>query len=436
MITFKQTWGFALLLLLALVYLGIFYFQRYRIQNNSVTEIYFADRITAAHRVLIDEYNKLMKGKVKVIPIDFPNFDFSTNERKEVLARSLRGTGDGIDIFAVDIIWVQRFAKWCEPLDKYFTEEEKNKILPLALESCYSNGELVSVPLNRVQGVLYYREDLLNKLKDGKKIINKIHNSITWQEFIRLKDNSRINFPFYIFPAADYEGFICSFMELLLSQNPDYFHQYGFNLDRPEAEKALQMLVDFIYKYKLTPRDVVKFTEIPSYAYYIKNDGLFLRGWPSYDKDFKETPFDTSKEKYLRKAPLPYFENGKPASVIGGWNLMISKFSDKKEAAIDFVKFLLSEKSQETFYRLSGHYPVINKFYYDSSFVKKYPEFREIRQLIKSGIHRPAHEEYTRYSIIMSYYFEQALLKKISVKEALIKATNSIQYEKNIIKEY
>lgn len=435
MISGKQKWGFILLLFLAFIYVTIFYLQR-NTPQNPVTEIYFADRITAAHRELINQYNRMMKGKVKVVPIDFPNFDFSTNERKEVLARSLRGTGDGIDLFAVDLIWVQRFAKWSEPLDKYFSEEEKSRILPLALESCYSNGELVAVPLNRVQGVLYYREDLLKKLKNGNEVINKIKGNISWEEFIALKDKLRINNPFYIFPAADYEGFICSFMELLLSQNPNYFHQYGFNLDKPEAERALQMLVDFIYKYKITPREVVKFTEIPSYGYFIKNDGIFIRGWPSYDKDFKDTPFDTSKEKYLRKAPMPYFKNGKPVSIVGGWNLMVSKFSNKKEATIDFVKFLLSDQSQEVFYRNSGYYPVIKRFYTDSAFIKKYPDIDEINKLIKSGIHRPAHEEYTRYSKIMSYYFEQAITGKISVKEALVKATNAIQYEKNIIKEF
>lgn len=435
MISIKQKWGFAFLLILAIIYLVIFYIQKYEPQD-SVTEIYFADRITAAHRVLINEYNKMMKGKVKVIPIDFPNFDFSTNERKEVLARSLRSTGDGIDIFAVDIIWVQRFAKWCEPLDKYFTQDEKDRILPLALESCYSNGELVAMPLNRVQGVLYYREDLIQKLKNGNEIIDKIKKGITWEEFIKLKDRFNISNPYYIFPAADYEGFICSFMELLLSQKPDYFYQYGFNLDKPEAEKALQTLVDFIHKYKITPKEVIKFTEIPSYAYFIKKDGVFIRGWPSYDKDFKETPFDSTKEKYLKKAPLPYFKNGKPVSILGGWNLMVSKFSNKKEEAVNFIKFLLSDYSQETFYRLSGHYPVLNTFYKDSFFVKKYPDFKQIKELIKHGIHRPTHEEYTRYSKIMSNYFEQAIAGKISVKQALINATNAIQYEKNIIKEF
>ena len=59
----------------------IFYVQKSGPQPKEV-EIYFADRFTAAHKILIDEYNKKMKGKVKIVPIDFPNFDFSTNERK------------------------------------------------------------------------------------------------------------------------------------------------------------------------------------------------------------------------------------------------------------------------------------------------------------------------------------------------------------------
>ena len=120
----KQKWGLLFLLFVTIAYIIVSSFL-YRSNKEDVTEIYFADRITAAHKMLIDKYNELHKGKVKVIPIDFPNFDFSTNERKEMLARSLRGRGDGIDLFAVDPIWVQRFAKWCEPLDKYFSDTER-----------------------------------------------------------------------------------------------------------------------------------------------------------------------------------------------------------------------------------------------------------------------------------------------------------------------
>ena len=124
----KQLWALLFLVILAITYLGIRFFEHsYPVQK--VKKIYFADRITAAHAILIAEYNKLHAGEIEVVPVDFPNNDFSTNERKEIVARSLRGSGDGIDIFAVDLIWVQRFAKWCEPLDKYFTEPEKERIL-------------------------------------------------------------------------------------------------------------------------------------------------------------------------------------------------------------------------------------------------------------------------------------------------------------------
>lgn len=435
MINLRQRWSFILVVLLVIIYLAIFYFQN-KVSPSNIVEIYFADRITIAHRELIDRYNEKMLGKVKVVPIDFPNVDFSTNERKEVLARSLRGTGDGIDLFAVDIIWVQRFAKWCEPLDDYFSEAEKNRIIPQALASCYFEGELVAVPLNMVQGVLYYRDDILKSLNNSEEIISKIKNGISWEEFIKLKSKINLPNPFFIFPAADYEGFICVFVEILLSRNPNYFQKYGFNLDTQDAAESLQLLVDFIYKYQMTPQIVSNFTEVTSYEYFIQNDGLFIRGWPSYDKDFEETPVDPKKENNLRKAPIPWFRNGTKASTLGGWNLMVSKFSDKKKETIDFMKFLMSDESQEIFYRESGYYPIAQKFFNSSEYLAKYPEMIQMRDFIKSAVNRPFNEEYTRYSKIMSYYLEQAIKNQISVKEALAKATNAIQLEKNVVKEF
>ncbi|OGU28636.1 MAG: hypothetical protein A2057_17280 [Ignavibacteria bacterium GWA2_35_9] len=434
-IKIKQTWGLLFLLFVAVTYLIIFFLLNSS-KKSDVIEIYFADRVTAAHKILIDKYNKLNEGKIKVIPIDFPNFDFSTNERKEMLARSLRGRGDGIDLFAVDLIWVQRFAKWCEPLDKYFSDDEKGKILKSALESCYYEGELVAVPLDLVQGVIYYREDLLKRFKGGDNIIRRINNDITWNEFIKLKNEIKPSTPYYIFPATDYEGLICCFMELLLSLNRNYFSEEGFNLNTYEAEKSLQLLVDFVNKNKATPEIVTEFTEIPSYEYFINNDALFIRGWPSYDKDFKESPFDPEKESHLKKIPIPHFDSGIPTSIFGGWNLMVSKFSNKKEITVDFMKFLLKNESQEIFYRESGYYPIVNSFYENPEYLKKYPEIESFKNFMKTGVHRPAHVDYTRYSKIMSFYFKKAIQNKISVKQALIECTNAIQTDKVMIKEF
>jgi multiple sugar transport system substrate-binding protein len=431
----KKYWGVELLIVVALMYIVPYYFFIQK-ENHAVTEIYFADRITEAHRILINKYNALHAGKVRVIPTDFANEDFNTNERKEILARSLRGEGDGIDVFAVDVIWVPRFAKWSEPLGKYFTPKETSKITDLGLQTCYSDSQLVAIPFVRDQGALYYREDLLRRMQGGDAFIRHLESGMTWPEFVSFQARSSHRSPFYIFPAADYEGFVCSFFDNLLSLSPNYFKTHGFDFDTPEAARALQMLVDLVGKRNTTPSIVSTLTEVSSFKYFIENDGLFIRGWTTYEKDFEETPVDTLKQRRLRKAPLPYMPGGQPASVLGGWDLMVSKFSTKKEAAVDFVKFLIQEESQEIFYSQSGYYPVVNAFYKDPKYVKKYPEILFIKKLMESGVYRPSDKDYTKYSKIMSHYFQLAMKNRITVANALDQITKAIDSDKILIDIY
>jgi multiple sugar transport system substrate-binding protein len=424
----KQVLWIGIIALVVLVYVSVFYFLAHR-PADSVTEIHFADRMTEAHRILIDKYNAEHAGSIKVVPIDFPNPDFSTDTRKEVFARSLRGEDDAIDLLAVDVVWVHRFAKWCEPFGKYFSESERSRITPTALRTCYHEGELVAVPLDLVLGVMYYREDLVRSLPGGERAIKKLEKGITWTEFLAL--NARWNWPgpFYVFHAADYEGLICCYIELLLSQQPDYFESVGFRFDTPEAKSALQLLVDLVHKYRASPRAVCNFTEVPSYEYFIRNNGLFIHGWTSYDKDFKIAPINRAREEHLKKVLIPYLAGGKPSSTFGGWNLMMSKASTKKAAVVNFVKFLLSDESQEVFYAKGGHYPVISSFYQDSTYHARYPEIAMINELMKHGVHRPLQENYTKYSKIMSRYFALAILGKISVDQAVQRIHASLESE-------
>lgn len=98
----------------------LFYvYDHFKLKNADtglVTQIFFADNISNAHRKLIERFNEEFKGQIEVIPIDLPFSKFSTNERKELLARSLRSKSERIDVFAVDLIWVPRFARWGQPV--------------------------------------------------------------------------------------------------------------------------------------------------------------------------------------------------------------------------------------------------------------------------------------------------------------------------------
>lgn len=113
---------------------------------------------------------------------------------------------------------------------------------------------------------------------------------------------------------------------------------------------------------------------------------------------------------------------------------MISKFSNNKTEVVDFVKFLISESSQEIIYQNSGYTPVIKKFYEDKSYLAKYPEIVKIKEIYRTGVHRPAHKDYTKFSEIISHYLTLAIKNEISTKEALKSATRDIQLDKTIVK--
>ena len=74
---------------------------------------------------------------------------------------------------------------------------------------------------------------------------------------------------------------------------------------------------------------------------------MFVRGWSNFIENYRMIYNDTSAFEYIGRASLPHFAGHKVTSVYGGWNLMLSKFSTKKEAAIEFIRFLQTEEAKK-----------------------------------------------------------------------------------------
>jgi len=389
--------------------------------------IYFVDNISSAHQKVIDIFNERNKGLIKVETINLSFEKFSTNERKELLARYLRSKNNRIDIFSVDQIWVPRFAKWSVTLQNYFDSAEIKNIIPSALKTCYTDNQLLAVPLYLDVAVMFYRDDLLKKQKDYKQIIAELDSSITWEKFISLNNKAANSAEKrFIFQADAYEGLLCQFTELMDNQNnPIINGDKKILINTAEGKKALQLLVDLVDKYKISPAEVTHLKENESYKLFSNNDALFVRGWSStYDDENDYLSAD--KQKNVKMAPTPYFTGTKPSSVYGGWNLMISKFSEKIPEVVKFAKFLLSEESQKIMYEEQKYLPIVSSVYTDTNFTNTYPELEFYRRLFGSGVHRPFLEEYTNVSDILSHYINLAIKKEISVNDALSEAEKKI----------
>jgi len=402
-------------------------------QSTPVKKIYFVDNISNAHQKVIDLFNKKYAGQIEVVTINTPFDKFSTNERKELIARYLRSKSDRIDIFAVDQIWVPRFAKWSVPLDKLIDSINRKNLLSYALQTCVYNNTLVAIPLYIDISMLYYRSDILSGLPNYSIIQKKLKESITWEDFIKLHNESGNNEnPFYIFPGDNYEGFICLFAELMASLGKPIAENDKIYINSPEAEKCLSLLVSMVNDYNMSPKDVVRFRESSANTYFVKQNGIFLRDWSSFDKIPDKNTL--MYKNLIAKVPPPHFKDGKKVSVFGGWNLMISKYSTKVPEAITFLNFIMQKDVQKILYEAGHFLPVNNLIYEDSVFLNRHAELKYMRQMFVNGYHRPFLENYTTISDVLSYYLNLALKQKISVKDALKKASSRIESERIIIK--
>jgi multiple sugar transport system substrate-binding protein len=410
--------------------LGVFHKE----EKNQPVKLYYADNISPSHQFAIDEFNRLHMGKIEVIPVNLPFSKFSTNERKELLTRSLRSKSEKLDIFAVDLIWVPRFAKWSEPLDSYFSMDEKQRLLKDALKSCVFEGSLVAMPMYLDVGLLYYRRDIIRKLPDADAVEKRLQKSMTWEEMAQLRKRlTFMNRPFYLFPAKDYEGLVCNYLELAVGYDPDFLKSNKFHFLSPSAAKPLQMMVDFVND-GTTPHEVTDFDEFLCNKYMLDHDGVFVRSWPDFIQNLRSSYSDPSKLEYIAKAPLPHFKGRPSTSVFGGWNLMISKSSTKKNEAIEFIRFFQSEAIQRMIFERMGYLPAINSVYEDSVFLSTHNELPFFHRLLRRGFHRPALVEYTKVSDIISHFAHLAIKREISVDQALARIDELIRSNEVLIK--
>ena len=427
-------WLIYLIILIAIIISVLFYVFPFRnefLAEAKVAKVYFADNITQAHEELIKIFNERHKGKIEVIPVDIPTEKFTTNKRKELITRTLRSRNSRIDLFAVDQIWIPRFAKWAEPLEKYYSENELYELLPQALNTCIYNDTLYAIPFFIDVGVLYFRKDLIENLSNASVVEKKLKEGISWDDLINLKNDNIPGDYLYVFQGDAFEGLICNYIEIL-GTNSSIYHDGKFDVYNSETISSAQRLVDFIYRNRISPEEVSAFDESKSYEFALENDVPFFRGWPTTIKYSNLVSRTTAKLNLLEEAPLPKSINGNSASTIGGWNIILSKYSSVKDEAMVFVKFMLSNEIQELNYKSGAYLPIRKSFYTDEEMINKYPRLGKYKSIIERGVHRPSDYNYTKISDVLSLYLNKALQKELTVDEALKSAQAQINTVLNL----
>jgi multiple sugar transport system substrate-binding protein len=328
----------------------------------------------------------------------------------DLLTQKLKNRSKDVDVFFMDVIWPSEFAAagWAMPLDEYFPESEGKEFLGGTILANTYEGKIYGVPLFVDSGVLYYRKDLLEKYK--------FEPPLTWDELVlqakkivseEAKEGSDITG--YSGQFKQYEGLVCDMMEFILS-NGGYIidPETGKSaLDRKPAMEAVKFVRDRIIR-NIAPPGVLTYQEPESLDVFVQGRAIFHRNWP-YAWEISNNPAKSAMAGKVGIAKLPHFRGGKSYSALGGWQLGISSYSDNKDAAWRFVKFLTSERIRKLFAVRSGKAPTRTVLYGDPDILGANPHFESMKDVFLTAYPRPRSPLYPAISNILQRFFSTAI---------------------------
>jgi len=95
-----------------------------------------------------------------------------------------------------------------------------------------------------------------------------------------------------------------------------------------------------------------------------KGKVLFMRNWPNSIKSTEESFNITGIKFSFGATKLPGRKNGLSAATLGGWNLGVSRYSNKPLIAAKVVEFLTGWESQKERALKFSVLPTIKSLYY------------------------------------------------------------------------
>lgn len=361
-----------------------------------------------ATRTLINRYNRMKTGiEVKLYPLSSSSDAIHNTYVTAFLAKD-----PSFDVIAADVIWSPEFgaASWVEPLDPYFLPSERVKFLPMTIKTCTYQDRIWAVPWFTDTGLLFYRKDLIASPPQN------------WTALIALarKALQRGAVPYgLVFQGNQYEGLVCNTLEFIWSNGGEVWEGGKPAFNTPRAKQALQFMADLV-KTGIAPPAVTGFQEEDARLFFQDGKALFLRHWPNTWAAFNN-PHSRIRGK-VGIAALPAGPSGSQGTgCLGGWNLMINRYSRNKRAAWEFIQYMTGVAGQKLNATVAGRLPTRYAVYRDPLVLRENPYFPQFLPSILRSRTRPISTFYPALSEIMQNYFYQNLSGQISAQTTVSK---------------
>jgi trehalose/maltose transport system substrate-binding protein len=363
----------------------------------------------------VDAWAAKTGNTVKIVST--PN---SATERLALYQQLLAAGAGDIDVFQIDVVWTGILSQHLQDL----TAKAQNVIgehLPAMADTSRVDGKLMAMPWFADAGLLYYRQDLLDKYK---RPVPQTWTDLT--ETARIiqdgeRKDGRGDFWGYVWQGRAYEGLTTNALEWVASYNGGTIvdEKGEVTIENPKATEALKTAAGWVGA--ITPEGVLNYTEEEARGVFQAGNAAFMRNWP-YAWALAQGADSTIKGK-VGIAPLPKGgADGRHAGTLGGQLLAVSKYSKNADVATDLVMYLTGQEEQKRRAIEGSFNPTIVTLYGDTDIVKANPFIGDLEDVFSNAVARPATVTGQNYNKVSTEFFNavhQVLSKRAEPAQAL-----------------
>ncbi len=372
--------------------------RRARAQATARTEIVFASApfFTAKSVAdLMDAYNGA-QNSVHATYLELPSAADGVALQKQLVSL-LKSKSGGPDVFSLDLVRVAEIAAggFALPLGSYFSTADMRAFFPGIVDGCTVGGELMAMPWFADSGMLFGRTDILAKI--GADMPE------TWDDLVSAAAKGISNrTPYgFLWQGKKSEAFVCNLVSVIGSNGGRILDPDGktVRIAEPEAVAAVEFLHDTINRAHISPRKVLSWDEEPCRKPFNAGQAVFLRNW-SYTWGLAQQG-DSAVAGRISVGPLPHFPGKASAACLGGFQYCVNAASRKRDAAIDFLRWLSSQETQLRFARVDGLAPTRQVVFDDPGLAKAQPFLVRLKKVFVGAVARPVTPRYSDVSRVI-----------------------------------
>jgi trehalose/maltose transport system substrate-binding protein len=329
----------------------------------------------------------------------------SATDRLANYQQLLGASASDVDAMMIDVIWPGILAPFAVDLMAAMTSEPY-QYFDRIVNNNTVDGALVGIPWYTDAGLLYYRTDL------GEKY-GYTAPPATWTELqdqaTKIQEGERASnpdFQGFVFQASAYEGLTCDALEWQVSNGGGtIIDETGkVTVNNPQAIAAFDRAKGWVGT--IAPVGVTDYDEEGSRGVWQGGNAAFMRNWP-YAFSLGQAPDSVIKDKFnVTLVPKGDGEGATNADTLGGWQMMVSKFSKSPDAATEFAKYLTSLEVQKSYAIEQSRLPTIPDLYDDPEVLAVNPFFGSLKDVFLGGaVARPSTVTKDLYNEVSTAYF-------------------------------